>query len=100
MALPLLGRYARLHKGLDARHQLSAGRSDVTAAAAPIAQVGLIGMPGIGRSGTVTIKLRNSAHRPNSDIGGRFWCDARPADLLYLDPRSLALGKPEQRMTF
>src|SRR5262249_19188849 len=32
VALPLLGRYARLHKGLDARHQLSAGRSDVTAA--------------------------------------------------------------------
>jgi len=27
VALPLLGRYARLHKGLDARHQLSAGRS-------------------------------------------------------------------------
>src|SRR5215831_17616514 len=76
VALPLLGRYARLHKGLDARHQLSAGRSDVTAAAAPTALVGLIGMPGIGRCAPSPVVWRamqgyDGASRRSSRCSGR-----------------------------
>src|SRR6516162_9485736 len=74
--IAVAGRYARLHKGSDARRQLSAGRSDATAAAAPTALVGRIGMPGIGRCAPSPVAWRamqdyDGASRRSSRCSGR-----------------------------
>src|SRR6516225_4284454 len=66
----------QIAQGLGRSHQLSAGRSDVTAAAAPTALVGLIGMPGIGRCAPSPVVWRamqgyDGASRRSSRCSGR-----------------------------
>jgi hypothetical protein len=76
VALPLVGRYGRSHRALHARRRRSVGRSDVTAAAAPTAPVGLIGTPGSGRRAQSPVAWRamrsyDGASRRSSRSSGR-----------------------------